>query len=92
MDGATIHREFVAFMATAVAVFPTIYDQTWGPPLTAFMVYLGRREGHHVRCGDLGGKVEANHRTRGGADRTVDQIAGARASYVRIRHPDYPNN
>jgi hypothetical protein len=67
MDGATILRELVAFMANASAVFPTKYDQTWGPPLTGFMVYLGRCEGHHVRCGDLGEKVEVNVRTRGGA-------------------------
>src|SRR4051794_36121116 len=67
MDGPSILQELVSFMVNAAAVFPTKYDQTWGPPLTAFMVYLGRREGHHVRCGDLGEKVEVNHRTRGGA-------------------------
>lgn len=68
MNGATILKELVAFMANAASLFPTKYDQTWGPPLTAFMVYLGRREGLHVRCGDLRNKVEANRQTRGGAE------------------------
>ncbi len=66
MDGATIFRELIAFMANVPSVFPRKYDETWGPPLTAFFVYLGRREGHHVRCGDLWEYIEVNHRTSGG--------------------------
>src|SRR5271157_1966667 len=72
MDGPTIFSELLAFMANAGSVFPTKSDQTWGPPLTAFFVYLGRKQGYHVRCGDLWKKVEVNHTTRGGATLTPE--------------------
>lgn len=67
MDGETILRELLTFMAEAPSVFPQDYDQTWSPPLTAFFVHLGVQQGYHVRCGDQWKKVEVNHRTRNGA-------------------------
>ncbi len=60
-----------------------------------FLNTLFRERARLGRQGDIILNAGRNHIDRivaMVADGTVDQIAGSRASYIRIRHPDYPNN
>jgi hypothetical protein len=60
-----------------------------------FLNTLFRERARLSRNGDIILNAGRNHIDRiveMVAHGTVDQIAGTRASYIRIRHPDYPNN
>lgn len=59
-----------------------------------FLNTLFRERARLGRCGDMMLNAGRNHIDRivgMVADGTVDQVAGERASFVRLRHPTYPN-